>query len=87
MNKYLYDDGAIIIFHDDDLRVLKEIRSFLENNEYEMHSRWVGINTLSCMSSKAKGKKVKFLPFLTISIVALFSTFSFFFALVAHRTI
>jgi hypothetical protein len=59
----------------------------LENNEYEMHSKWVGINTLSCMSSKAKGKKVKFLPFLQFQLLPFFLLWLIFFALVAHGTI
>jgi hypothetical protein len=40
------DNGAIFIFHDDDPYILKEIKSFLESNGYEIHSRWVVINTL-----------------------------------------
>jgi hypothetical protein len=35
---YLHGDGAIIIFHDVDLIVLKEIESFLENNGHVMKS-------------------------------------------------
>jgi hypothetical protein len=46
-NKYLYDNGAIVVFHDDDPCVLKEIKSYLETNEYEIHSRWAIINILA----------------------------------------
>jgi hypothetical protein len=38
-NKYLHAFGVIVFFHDDDLLVFKEIKSFLENNGYEIHSR------------------------------------------------
>ncbi len=40
------DNGVIFIFHDDDPCILKEIKSFLETNGYEIHLRWVVINTL-----------------------------------------
>jgi hypothetical protein len=46
-NKYLCGDGAIVVFHDDDPFVLKEIKSYLETNGYEVHSRWVLINMLA----------------------------------------
>jgi hypothetical protein len=46
-NKYLCGDGAIVIFHDDDPFVLKKIKSYLETNGYEVHSRWVIINMLA----------------------------------------
>ncbi len=55
-NKYLAKNGAIFIFHDDDPHILKEIKSFLENNGYEIHSKWVVINTLPWMSNEIKGK-------------------------------
>jgi hypothetical protein len=39
------DNGAILIFHDDDPYILKETKS-LETNGYGIHSRWVVISTL-----------------------------------------
>jgi hypothetical protein len=44
-NKYMEDNGTIIIFHDDDPHILKEIKS-LETNIYEIHFRWAIINSL-----------------------------------------
>ncbi len=58
-NKYLVNDGAILIFYDDDPHVLKEIKS-LGTNGYEIHSRWVVINTLPHMNNEIKGKMVFF---------------------------
>jgi hypothetical protein len=55
-NKYMERNGAILIFHDDDLRVLKKIKSLLNMNGYEVHFKWVVINSLLWMSSKSKGK-------------------------------
>ncbi len=48
----------VLIFHDDDPCVLKEIKSFLETNGYEIHSKWVVINTMSWMNNEIKGKMV-----------------------------
>jgi hypothetical protein len=57
-NKYFVDNGVVIIFHDDDPHVLKEIKSFLETNGYDMHSKWAIINILPWMNSEIKGKMV-----------------------------
>jgi hypothetical protein len=45
-NTYLYFDDVVVVFHDDDPHVLKEIKSYLEGNRYEIWSKWVVINTL-----------------------------------------
>ncbi len=37
-NKYMERNGTILIFHVDDPCVLKEIKSFLDTNGYEIHS-------------------------------------------------
>jgi len=56
-NKYMEKNGAILIFHDDDLCVLKEIKS-LEMNGYEIYFRWIVINFLPWMNNWIKGKMV-----------------------------
>jgi hypothetical protein len=38
--------------------VLKEIKSFVETTKYEIHSKWVVINTLPQMNNEIKGKLV-----------------------------
>jgi hypothetical protein len=38
-NKYLYVFGVIVFFHDDDVFVFKEMKLFVKNNGYEIHSR------------------------------------------------
>jgi len=57
-NKYMENNGTILIFHDDNLRILKEIKSFLDTNGYEIHFRWVVINSLLQTSNGIKGKMV-----------------------------
>lgn len=61
-NKYLYSFGVVVFLHDDDPLILKEIKLFLKNNGYEIHSWWVVINTLLRMSLDIKGRKVMFCP-------------------------
>ncbi len=73
VNKYLHDNSVIVVFHDDDPHVLKEIKSYLETNGYEIHSRWVVINTLAQMNNELKGKLVSFTYILLKSIS--FNTF------------
>ncbi len=45
-NKYLRPNDVVVVFHDDDPHVLKEIKSYLEGNGYEIWLRWVVINTM-----------------------------------------
>ncbi len=52
VNKYLHVDGAVVVFHDDDPHVLKEIESYLEGNGYEIWSRWAIINALPRMNNE-----------------------------------
>jgi len=59
-NKYHRPDGADVVFHDDDPHVHEEIKSYLEGNGYEIHSRWVIINILPQMSNEPHGKMVSF---------------------------
>ncbi len=51
------DNGRILIFHDDNPHVLKEIKS-LKTNGYEIHFKWAIINSLQRMNNKIKGKMV-----------------------------
>jgi hypothetical protein len=57
-NKYMENNGTILIFHDDNPRMLKDIKSFLDTNGYEIHFRWAIINSLLRMSNGIKGKMV-----------------------------
>jgi hypothetical protein len=63
-NKYLHLDSVVVVFHDDDPRVLKEIKSYLEGNGYETRLRWAIINLLPRMSNELQGKMVSFYLFL-----------------------
>jgi hypothetical protein len=57
-NKYMEENGVVFIFHDDNPHILKEIKSFLETNGYEIHFRWAIINFLPWMNNEVKGKMV-----------------------------
>jgi hypothetical protein len=58
VDKYMEENGAIFIFHDDNPCVLKEIKSFLETNGYEIHFRWAVISSLLWMNNETKGKMI-----------------------------
>jgi len=64
-------NGTILIFHDDNLYVLKEIKSFLDMSGYEIHFRWVVISFLLWMNSGIKGKMV--IPLLNCIILPIIS--------------
>jgi len=57
-NKYMERNSAVLIFHDDDLCVFKEIKSFLDTNGYQIQFKWVVINSLLWMNYRIKGKMV-----------------------------
>jgi hypothetical protein len=44
-NRFLIDKGTIIIMHANDLRVLKEIHSFLESYQLKVHMKWIIVNS------------------------------------------
>ncbi len=55
-NKYMERNGTVLIFHDDDLCVFKEIKSFLDTNGYQIQFKWVVINSLQWMNYRIKAK-------------------------------
>ncbi len=61
-NKYLCDDGVVILFHDDDPIVFRLIKSFFENNGYVIHLKWAVINIVPYMNHDMKRKTVMFFP-------------------------
>jgi hypothetical protein len=59
-NKYLRLDGLVVVFHHHDPCVLKEIKSYLEGNGYEIQLRWVVSNILPQMNNELLRKMVSF---------------------------
>jgi hypothetical protein len=57
-NKFLASDGAILLFHHDNLHVLKEIRSFLESYSFHIWMKWAIVNSLPLTSSEDLSMKV-----------------------------
>ncbi len=47
VDKYLAWDSCVLFFYDDD-RVLKEIKSYLENYNFKIHSKFVIVNNMPC---------------------------------------
>ncbi len=46
VNKYFCPNNAVVVSHVDDLRVFKEIKSYLEGNGYKIQSRSMVIHTM-----------------------------------------
>lgn len=44
VNKFLYDRKVVLIMHANDLRVLKEIQSFLDSYHMKVQMKWIIIN-------------------------------------------
>jgi hypothetical protein len=60
VNKYFRPDGAVVVFHHHDPCMLKEIKSYLEGNGYEIQLKWAVINILPQMNNELWGKMVSF---------------------------
>jgi hypothetical protein len=57
-NIFLSKNGVVFHFHADDLHVLKEIRSFLDNYFLRIQMKWIVINSVEETSSEDHLTKV-----------------------------
>ncbi len=58
VKKFLAFDGVVLLFCQDDLRVLKEVKSCVENYGLKIQIKWVVVNSLPLMSNKDPSLKV-----------------------------
>jgi hypothetical protein len=64
-------DGAILLIHSNDFKVLKEIKSYLESYGFQIQMKWVVVNSLPLMNSEHPCLKV---PFQSIKLSLYFSS-------------
>jgi len=57
-NKYIAKDESIFFFYNDNFWVLRDIKSYLENYNFKIHSKFVVVNNMHCTNSKFPNKKV-----------------------------
>jgi hypothetical protein len=55
---FLAFDGVVLLFHLDDLRVLKEVKSYLENYGFQIWMKWAMVNSLAFTNNKDPSLKV-----------------------------
>jgi hypothetical protein len=60
--KFLAFDGDVLLVHPDDLKVLKEIRSYVESYGFQIWMKWVVVNSLPLMNSEDPFQKVHHNP-------------------------
>ncbi len=58
--KFLVGHGFVLLFHDDDFQMLREIKSYLETYGFKIQSKKFLVNFLKQMNPKFKEKKVAF---------------------------
>jgi len=68
---FLASDGAILLIHSNDLKVLKEIKSYLESYGFQIQMKCVVVNSLPLMSNEDPSLKV---PFQSIKLSLHFSS-------------
>jgi hypothetical protein len=57
-NKILTLDGDVLLFHLDDPRIFKEIKSYLENYNFQICMKWANVNYLPLASVENPSMKV-----------------------------
>jgi hypothetical protein len=55
---FLAFDGVILLFLQDDLRVLKEVKSYLENYGFQIWMKWAMVNSLPLRNNEDPSLKV-----------------------------
>jgi hypothetical protein len=71
---FLAFDGVVLLFHRNDLKVLKEVKSYLKNYGFYIQKKWVMVNSLPFMNNKDPSFKVPFQsikPYLYLSFYQL----------------
>jgi hypothetical protein len=58
VNKYLVRNESILLFYDDDFCVLRNIKSYLEDYNFKVHSKFIVVNSLHRTSPEFPSKKV-----------------------------
>jgi len=71
---FLASNEAILLFHPNDLKILKEIKSYLENYGFQIWMKWAMVNSLPLTSSKDPFFKV---PFQSIKLYLYFFLLNF----------
>ncbi len=66
VDKYLAKNGSIFLFYDDDFRVLRDIKSYLEDYNFKIHSKFAIVNNLHRTSLEFPSKKVNLFAYSTI---------------------
>ncbi len=56
-----YKGGSILLFYDDHFRVLRDIKSYLEDYNFKIHSKFVVVNNMHRTNPKFPNKKVNLL--------------------------
>jgi hypothetical protein len=68
-------DGVVLLFHLDNLKVLKEVNSYLESYGFQIRMKWVLVNSLPLISSEDPSLKV---PSQSTKLYLYFSFFQFY---------
>lgn len=58
VNMYLARDGFVLLFYDDDFHVLRDIKSYLEDYNFKIHSKFAIVNSMHCTNLEFLAKKV-----------------------------
>jgi hypothetical protein len=59
-NTHLQDDGAILLFHANSIKLKTALRGFQKIYHFNVHKEWMGVNWLRMTSAKEVGKTVSY---------------------------
>jgi hypothetical protein len=78
VDKLLSQSGAILLFHSDDLWILKQIKEFMDSYSMLSQMKWAIVNSLSSCSTEDLGLKVHLLSHIfSLLLLLLVSTIIF----------
>jgi len=71
---FLAYNGVVLLFHLDDLKVLKEVKYYLESYGFQIRMKWASVNSLPLTSSEEPSLEV---PFQSTKLICIFLLLNF----------
>jgi hypothetical protein len=71
---FLASNGVVLLFHPDDLKVLKEVKSYLESYGFLIRMKWVVVNSLPLRVVRTRLSRFHFNP---LSFICIFLLINF----------
>ncbi len=82
-DNYLTRDGCVLFVYNDNFWVLKDIKSYLENYNFKIHSKFTVFNNMHCTNLEFLAKKKHYLNSTKASYICVSSILTYLF--ICHK--